>query len=175
MAFGAAALVWERLANKHTFFSSLKGLDWDTTLFLAGIFIIVGGLSLTGWIGVLADYLAAMVGTNIFLGYTLIVFFSVLFSTFVDNVPFLAAMLPVAIGMSDKLQIHPSLFLFGLLVGASLGGNITPIGASANIVACGLLKKEGYHVRFWEFMKIGLPFTVAAVFSSYLFVWFVWK
>jgi len=175
MVFAAAALVWERLANKHTFFSSLKGLDWDTTLFLAGIFIIVGGLSLTGWIGVLADYLAAMVGTNIFLGYTLIVFFSVLFSAFVDNVPFLAAMLPVAIGMSDKLQIHPSLFLFGLLIGASLGGNITPIGASANIVACGLLKKEGYHVRFGEFMKIGFPFTMAAVISSYLFVWFVWK
>ncbi|MDP2830890.1 MAG: SLC13 family permease, partial [Candidatus Omnitrophota bacterium] len=95
-------------------------------------------------------------------------------SAFIDNVPFLAAMLPVAISMSDKLQINPSLFLFGLLIGASLGGNITPIGASANIVACGLLKKEGYNVTFKDFAKIGVPFTLAAVVPAYLFVWFVW-
>jgi Na+/H+ antiporter NhaD/arsenite permease-like protein len=84
-------------------------------------------------------------------------------------------MLPVAISMSDKLGINPSLFLFGLLIGASLGGNITPIGASANIVACGLLKKQGYPVKFGEFVKIGLPFTLAAVTVAYLFVWFVWS
>jgi Na+/H+ antiporter NhaD/arsenite permease-like protein len=77
--------------------------------------------------------------------------------------------------MSSKLQVNPSLFLFGLLIGASLGGNITPIGASANIVACGLLKKEGYPVKFTDFMKIGFPFTVAAVATAYLFVWFIWS
>jgi Na+/H+ antiporter NhaD/arsenite permease-like protein len=98
----------------------------------------------------------------------------VVVSAFVDNVPFLAAMLPVALSMATKLGIDPSLFLFGLLIGASLGGNITPIGASANIVACGLLKKEGYKVSFVDFMKIGLPFTVAAVSAAYLFIWFVW-
>jgi len=65
--------------------------------------------------------------------------------------------------------------LFGLLIGASLGGNITPIGASANIVACGLLKKEGHPVRFGHFMKIGFPFTLAAVMAAYLFVWAVWR
>jgi len=102
------------------------------------------------------------------------VFLSVLLSAFVDNVPFLAAMLPVAISMSNTLNLNPSLFLFGLLIGASLGGNITPIGASANIVACGLLKKEGYKVTFKDFMKIGLPFTLVAVSAGYLFVWFVW-
>jgi Na+/H+ antiporter NhaD/arsenite permease-like protein len=87
----------------------------------------------------------------------------------------LAAMLPVAISISDKLQMHPSLFLFGLLIGASLGGNITPIGASANIVACGLLKKEGYQVRFKDFMRIGLPFTLVAVGAAYLFIWLIWS
>jgi Na+/H+ antiporter NhaD/arsenite permease-like protein len=84
-------------------------------------------------------------------------------------------MLPVAISMSAKLGINPSLFLFGLLIGASLGGNITPIGASANIVACGLLKKEGYTVKFGDFFKIGLPFTLAAVTAGYLFLWLVWR
>ena len=104
----------------------------------------------------------------------MVVFLSVALSAFVDNVPFLAAMLPVAVSMSDKLHIDPSLFLFGLLIGASLGGNITPIGASANIVACGMLKKEGYSVSFKEFFKIGFPFTLAAVSAAYLFVWVVW-
>jgi Na+/H+ antiporter NhaD/arsenite permease-like protein len=104
-----------------------------------------------------------------------LVFLSVGLSAFIDNVPFLAAMLPVAVAMSDKLHINPSLFLFGLLIGTSLGGNITPIGASANIVACGLLKKEGHPVSFKEFFKIGFPFTIAAVSAAYLFVWIVWS
>jgi len=175
MIFGIIALLWEKFINKRSIVAGMKGLDWDTTFFLMGIFIIVGALSATGWIEVLADYLASLVGGNIFLGYTAIVFLSVILSAFIDNVPFLAAMLPVALIMSSKLQINPSLFLFGLLIGASLGGNITPIGASANIVACGLLKKEGYPVKFTDFMKIGIPFTIAAVTAAYLFIWFIWS
>ncbi len=175
MIFGIIALLWEKFINKRSIVSGMKGLDWDTTFFLMGIFIIVGALSATGWIEVLADYLAGLVGGNIFLGYTAIVFLSVILSAFIDNVPFLAAMLPVAMIMSSKLQVNPALFLFGLLIGASLGGNITPIGASANIVACGLLKKEGYPVKFTDFMKIGIPFTFAAVTAAYLFVWFIWS
>ena len=88
---------------------------------------------------------------------------------------FLAAMLLVAVSMSNNLGINPSLFLFGLLIGTSLGGNITPIGASANIVTCGLLKKEGYEVKFTHFVKIGLPFTLVAVSAAYLLIWFVWS
>ncbi len=175
MIFGIIALLWEKFVNRRSIVAGMKGLDWDTTFFLMGIFIIVGALSATGWIEVLADYLAGLVGGNIFLGYTAIVFLSVVLSAFIDNVPFLAAMLPVAMIMSSKLQVNPALFLFGLLIGASLGGNITPIGASANIVACGLLKKEGYPVKFTDFMKIGIPFTIAAVAAAYLFIWFIWS
>lgn len=175
MVFGIIALIWEKFINKTSIVSGLKGLDWDTTLFLIGIFVIVGAISLSGWTESLANYLSSLVGTNIFLGYTTIVFLSVILSAFIDNVPFLAAMLPVAIIMSNKLQINPSLFLFGLLIGTSLGGNLTPIGASANIVACGLLKKEGYPVKFTDFMKIGIPFTLAAVTAAYLFIWFIWR
>lgn len=175
MIFGIIALAWEKAVNKGKFLECVKSLDWDTALFLLGIFILVGSISLTGWIGVLAKSLADLLGNNIFVGYTALVLISVLVSAVVDNVPFLAAMLPVAIEMSDKLQVSPSIFLFGLLIGASLGGNITPIGASANIVACGLLKKEGYKVKFTEFMKIGIPFTVAAVGAAYLFIWWIWS
>ena len=67
----------------------------------------------------------------------------------------------------------PYTLLFGLLIGATLGGNITPVGASANIAGTGLLRKAGYEVKFKDFMKIGLPFTLAAVIGGYVYVWFV--
>ena len=153
----------------------IKKLDWDTTIFLMAIFVLVGSITLTGWIDVFSRFLAGLVGQNIFLGYTMVVFLSVFLSAFIDNVPFLAAMLPVAISMSAQLGINPALFLFGLLIGTSIGGNITPIGASANIVACGILKKEGHEVNFGDFIKIGLPFTLAAVIPAYLFIWLVWR
>ena len=175
MAAAIISVIWEKLVNKGSFLAGIKKLDWETTFFLVGVFILVGSITLTGWIQTLSSFLSSLIGSNIFLGYTLIVFISVVLSAFIDNVPFLAAMLPVAIAMATNLHINPSLFLFGLLIGASLGGNITPIGASANIVACGLLKKEGITVRFKDFMKIGVPFTFAAVGAAYLFVWFVWS
>jgi Na+/H+ antiporter NhaD/arsenite permease-like protein len=174
MIAGIISIIWEKFINRTSILDGIKAMDWETTFFLAGIFILVGSIALTGWIEIIANFLSGLVGENIFLGYTLIVFISVFLSAFIDNVPFLAAMLPVAISMSSKLAINPSLFLFGLLIGTSLGGNITPIGASANIVACGLLKKEGYEVKFKDFIKIGLPFTLAAVSAAYLFIWFVW-
>ncbi|MCM8790044.1 MAG: SLC13 family permease [Candidatus Omnitrophica bacterium] len=173
--FGIISILWEKFINKTPISDGLKSLDWETTFFLMGIFILVGCITLTGWIEDISIFLSGCVGQNIFLGYTLLVFISVFFSAFIDNVPFLAAMLPVAISMSARLNINPSLFLFGLLIGASLGGNITPIGASANIVACGLLTKEGYEVKFKDFMKIGFPFTLAAVTAAYLFIWSIWS
>lgn len=175
MAFGIISMAWKKLINKVPVSYGIKSLDWETTFFLMAIFILVGSITISGWIGVISNFLSGLVGSNIFLGYTLLVFMAMLLSAFIDNVPFLAAMLPVAISMAAQLNIHPSLFLFGLLIGASLGGNITPIGASANIVACGLLKKEGYEVRFRDFAKIGLPFTIVAVTAAYLFIWFIWK
>ncbi|MBU4488187.1 MAG: anion permease [Candidatus Omnitrophica bacterium] len=172
--FAIISIIWAKLAASKSVLTGLKSLDWDTTLFLIGVFIMVGSITATGWIGVISDSLSNIIGSNIFLGYLMIVFISVFFSAFIDNVPFLAAMLPVGVSVSKTLGIDPSLLLFGLLIGASLGGNITPIGASANIVSMGILKKEGYDVKFGEFMKIGLPFTLAAVIAASLFVWFIW-
>lgn len=175
IAAGLVAVLWRKFIFKGGVRATLKALDWDTTFFLAGVFILVGAMTHTGWIDRTAEFLSSLVGSNVFLGYTLLVFVAVFISAFVDNVPFLAAMLPVAMSMATRLGINPSLLLFGLLIGASLGGNITPIGASANIVACGLLKKEGYKVGFGQFAKMGLPFTLAAVAAAYLFVWLIWS
>ncbi|HQL40936.1 MAG TPA: SLC13 family permease, partial [Candidatus Omnitrophota bacterium] len=175
MIAGVVALAWEKFAHKGNARELVRSLDWDTAFFLMGIFILVGSLTTTGWIDSLARSLSGCVSGNIFLGYTALVVIAVVLSAFVDNVPFLAAMLPVAMQMARQLNVPEALFLFGLLIGASLGGNITPIGASANIVACGLLKKEGHAVTFKDFAKIGVPFTVAAVGAAYLFLWTIWK
>jgi len=172
---GIISILWGKFIDKTSILDGLRQLDWETTIFLIGIFILVGSITLTGWVDTISKSLSGLIGNNIFLGYTLLVFISVLLSAFIDNIPFLVAMLPVAISMSDNLGVNSSLLLFGLLIGASLGGNITPIGASANIVACGLLKKEGYIVRFSDFVKIGLPFTIAAVTTAYIFVWLIWS
>jgi len=173
--FGMVSLFYEKFVNRAFVLKSIKTLDWDTSLFLAGVFVIVGSLTVNGWISSFSKFLSSLVGVNILLGYIMLVFFAVLFSAFVDNVPFLAAMLPVALSMSSRLAVNPSLLLFGLLIGASVGGNITPIGASANIVACGILKKEGHVVKFKQFIKIGLPFTIVAVIAASLFVWLIWS
>lgn len=174
VVFGAGSLFWQRAACRCPIAKGIISLDWDTTVFLAGVFVLVGSLTVTGWVEQLAVWLSGLIGAHIFMGYVLIISFAVAVSAFVDNVPFLAAMLPVAISMSAKLNVDPTIFLFGLLIGASLGGNITPIGAAANIVACGLLKKQGYEVSFREFGRIGVPFTAAAVGAAGVFVWLVW-
>lgn len=175
LAFAFISLIWRSFFWGTSAMKKLSSLDWDTSLFLAAVFILVGSMSVTGWVDAFASSLSTLIGTNVFLGYTVIVFFSVFVSALIDNIPFLAAMLPVAMTMSAHLGIKPSLFLFGLLIGSCLGGNITPIGASANIVACGILKKEGHKVSFGRFFRIGFPFTMAAVIVAYLFIWFVWK
>ncbi|MFH1691560.1 MAG: SLC13 family permease [Candidatus Omnitrophota bacterium] len=174
MVFGLISSIWELLVYRKSFLKNIRSLDWETTFFLVGVFVLVGSVALTGWLEAISGALSGFVGTHVFLAYILLIIVAVSASAFVDNVPFLAAMLPVALSMSGRLHIHPSLLLFGLLIGASLGGNITPIGASANIVACGLLKKQGYTVSFKEFFKIGFPFTIVAVFAAAVFVWIVW-
>lgn len=154
----------------------IKPLDWSTTLFLLFIFIIVGSLTPAGVITKLTEVMKTFTGGNVFLTYSLIMWFSVLFSAFIDNVPYILMMLPVAGGLAAYLGVSPYLFYFSLLIGASVGGNITPIGASANIVCVGLAqKKANEKISFKEFVKMGLPFTLAAVGACWLVGWVFWQ
>jgi Na+/H+ antiporter NhaD/arsenite permease-like protein len=84
-------------------------------------------------------------------------------------------MLPVATAIAASLGVEPYVLYFGLVVGATLGGNITPIGASANIAGLGILRKEGYEVGVGKFMSISVPFTIAAVITGYILVWLIFK
>jgi len=152
----------------------IKNLNWETLILLSFIFIIIGAVIKVGLINDIANLIAGAGQNNIFLLYSIIVWGSVLVSAFVDNIPYVATMLPVINALTMQLGVSPYLFYFGLLSGATLGGNITPVGASTNITALNILKREGYHVSFREFIKYSLPFTLAAIISSYLFIWFVW-
>lgn len=149
----------------------VKEIDYDTLLLLASLFIVIQGITSAGVIDKLAQGLASLGGNNVFLMYTIIVFASVLVSAFVDNIPYVLTMLPVVTSLALQMNIEPYVLYFGLLIGATLGGNITPIGASANITGIGILRKEGYEVRARDFMKISVPFTITAVVSGYLIIW----
>lgn len=152
----------------------LKEMDYQTLLLLASLFVVIQGITGAGVISKLADGLVTIGGGNLFLMYTVIVFASVLISAVVDNIPYVLTMLPVVTGVATSMGVTPYVLYFGLLVGATLGGNITPIGASANITGIGILRKEGYEVKAKDFMKISVPFTLTAVLSGYLFIWLFW-
>lgn len=152
-----------------------KQLDYQTLLLLAGLFAVIAGVRAAGVIDAAARLLAGFGGGNVFAVYSLIVWGSVLLSAFIDNIPYVAAMLPVTANLAQILGVEPYLLYFGLLTGATLGGNLTPIGASANITGIGILKKAGYTVRTGDFMKIGVPFTLCAVVTGYVLIWFLWR
>jgi Na+/H+ antiporter NhaD/arsenite permease-like protein len=177
LVLAALGLVWLASMRKEPkeAWELVQHLDWGTLVFLVGIFIVVGTLSESGALEVLAEAMASLVGGNLLLGFVLIVGISVLISGFVDNVPYIAAMLPVASGLAKAVQVAPELLLFGLLIGSCLGGNLTPFGASANIVAVSISEKQGSKVNFWQWLKIAGPFTVVTTVAASAFVWFVWR
>ena len=153
----------------------LKSIDFETIGLLLGLFLMIGGITNMGVIDMLAGGLAKLGGGNVFVLYTVIVWASVLVSAFIDNIPYVATMLPVVTGLAVALNIDPTLLYFGLLSGATLGGNCTPIGASANITGIGILRKEGYEVKNSDFFKIGIPFTLAAIIPAYIYFWVLYR
>ena len=164
--------------NTESLKQVIKDLDKDTLLLLFGLFMVIEGIQTAGVIDAIAGLFNRIAGDSPFLLYTLIVFASVILSAFIDNIPYVATMLPVvqsiAAMMNGGAGVEPYVFYFGLLTGATLGGNLTPIGASANIAAIGILRKNGETVNTKDFLRIGIPFTLAAVLAGYIFIWLVW-
>lgn len=152
----------------------LKAIDFETIGLLLGLFLMIGGITNMGVIDAAAGLLSKVGGGNLFLLYTVIVWASVLISAFVDNIPYVATMLPVVTGLAEVMGVDPTILYFGLLSGATLGGNCTPIGASANITGIGILRKEGYTVKNSDFFRIGIPFTLAAIIPAYIYFWIVY-
>ncbi len=152
----------------------LKQIDFETIGLLIGLFLMIGGISEQGVIDAAAGLLASVGNGNVFLLYTVIVWGSVIISAFIDNIPYVATMIPVIAGLAASLGVDPTVLYFGLLSGATLGGNCTPIGASANITGIGILRKNGYEVKNADFFKIGIPFTIAAIVPAYIYIWLLY-
>lgn len=182
-AYFVIGLVYNVIRNKkwEAITTPLKAIDFETLGLLLGLFLIIGGIKHEGVIDLLAILLQKLGNGNVFLLYTIIVWGSVVISAFIDNIPYVATMIPVigalATQLAPELGISATLvatpLYFGLLSGATLGGNMTPIGASANIAGIGILRKNGYEVKNADFFKIGIPFTLAAIIPAYLYIWLV--
>ncbi|UCF71703.1 MAG: TRAP transporter large permease subunit [candidate division WOR-3 bacterium] len=174
LVFGGIGIIWSFFASKVKTFHALKDMDWETLFFLAAIFAIVGSLTETETTSFLAHTVGKLTSGNLLVTYLILVVFSICVSAFVDNVPYFTALVGIIPAMASTYGYPVHLLLFGTIIGTTVGGNITPIGASANIVGVGLLKKQGYETRFKDFAKIGLPFTLFAVAAGALFVWIFW-
>jgi len=163
-----------RQKNLKAITEPLKAIDFETLGLLVGLFLMIGGIKAEGVIDALGALLAKLGGGNLFLMYTIIVWASVVISAFIDNIPYVATMIPVIASLAIEMNCDPTVLYFGLLSGATLGGNCTPIGASANITGIGILRNEGHEVRNADFFKIGIPFTLAAIIPAYIYLWLMY-
>ena len=175
IGFGLLGIIWSIFTNKVKTFHVIRDMDWETLFFLAAIFVIIGSLTETETTAFLAETVGRITSGNLLVTYVILVVFSVFISAFVDNVPYFTAMAGIIPMLASSYGYPVYLLLFGTIIGTTVGGNITPIGASANIVAVGLLKKQGHDIDFAKFARVGLPFTLFAVLASAGFIWVFWS
>lgn len=168
--------IYHAVRNKQfrALWEPIAEIDFATVTLLAGLFLVIGGITEAGVVSSVAEIFTTISNGNLFVIYTVIVWMSVVLSAFIDNIPYVATMLPVVQQIAITMGIDPTLLYFGLLSGATLGGNLTPIGASANITGIGILRKEGWEVKNTDFLKIGVPFTLAAVIPAYIYFWLIY-
>jgi len=154
--------------------SMVAEFDWNSIFFLVGIFIVIATVEKVGLLEDFAGWLGST-GLKSPTVYLLIfVWLSVALSSFIDNVPYTVLMIPVCTSLAQTLGVSPFPFYFGMLVGTGIGGNITPVGATANVLACGMLEKRGYGIDLRKFMAISIPFSVVAVLVVHILLQFLW-
>ncbi len=175
IVMGIISVIYVRMRKLHKGLTISLPFDWETVGFLGAVFVLVYMLEKRGVIAVLVNHLGVLEGASPFVVLTVIVWVSVIVSAFIDNVPYITAALPVVQGLAGTLGVHPELLVLGILIGSCMGGNITPIGATANLAAVGILKREGNPVSFVTFIKIGVPFTLVSTFAAYIALYFVYR
>jgi Na+/H+ antiporter NhaD/arsenite permease-like protein len=164
--FGAAALsVYGLLTKKIKLYELLeKDIEWPTLIFFIFLFILVGAVDEVGLLSIIADWVLQLSKGNLTFAICLILWVSAIASAFVDNIPFVATMLPIVAYLSKSIPgAENNVLWWALALGACFGGNGTLIGASANVVTMGIAESKGYRVTFMEFMKIAFPFMVISV------------
>ena len=167
--FGAGLLLFLDKKNPE---KALHEVEWITIFFFAGLFVLVGSLVEVGIIGTAAKKLMAFTEGNLALTAGLIMWGGAIFSAFVDNIPFVATMIPLVHEMDTIFNpTELNTIWWALALGACLGGNGTLVGASANLVVAGIAEKNGYKLGFKDFMKIGLVVMVFSVFIAHIYLY----
>ncbi|NDJ88432.1 SLC13 family permease [Mycolicibacter kumamotonensis] len=151
----------------------LSGVEWETLLFFAGLFVMVGALVDTGAIGALAKTATELTGGNALLTTMGILGISAPVSGIIDNIPYVATMTPIVAELSATLpdDLHPDALWWALALGADFGGNLTAVGASANVVMLGIARRAGNPISFWEFTRKGIVVTAVSVALSAIYLW----
>ncbi len=161
--------------DKRHVVSALKnGFEWKLLLFLTGVFTLSGAFAKYGLASMAADYITSIGARNLVLVTSSLVWLSVIVSAFIDNIPYTTTMLPVVSAIALDLGVEPITIAWALLLGTTLGGNLTYIGASANVTAVRILEKKGYNVSFKEFIKISLPFNTVSVVTGWVLYEILW-
>ncbi len=159
------------LFNRHSG-KILKGVDWETVLFFTGLFVVVGGLEQTGILEILSQFIGNISGGNPIVMVMVILWVSASASALVDNIPFAATMVPVIRSLSATSGVELSVLAWALALGTDIGGNGTPIGASANVIGCAIAEKNGHRIGWGSYLMSAIPATllVLVVCSIYLIV-----
>lgn len=163
IALTAAAVML--LIGRQDLEETVAGVEWTTILFFTGLFVVVGGLQETGVIQLLADWLMSATHGSLALTLVIILWFSALISAFLDNIPFVATLIPLILAMGNSgMDIAP--LWWAVSLGACLGGNGTLIGASANVVLSGISTRHGYPITFASYLKVGFPLMLVSILIS---------
>ncbi|MGG1399280.1 ArsB/NhaD family transporter [Bacillus salipaludis] len=149
----------------------LEKVEWTTLFFFIGLFVIVGGLVETGLVAAVAKKAITLTGGEPKATTILILWMSAVISAFVDNIPFVATMIPMIKEMGKLGITNLDPLWWSLSLGACLGGNGTLIGASANLVVAGIASKEGYHITFMKYLKVGFPLMLLSIFISMIYIY----
>ncbi|WP_152395324.1 ArsB/NhaD family transporter [Paenibacillus guangzhouensis] len=167
----AGAFLLLLLTGEHMLEEALQHVEWTTLFFFIGLFVLVSGLVETGVIAKLAEQAIELTGGDPLLTSMLILWLSAIASAFLDNIPFVATMIPLIQEMSAMGMANLEPLWWSLALGACLGGNGTLIGASANLIVAGLAGKEGYPISFMKYLKIGFPLMLISIVLSSIYIY----
>jgi len=153
---------------------ALLSIEWPTIFFFGGLFVLVGGLVANGVIDDLARWTLGISGNNPVKTGMLVLWVSAIGSAFVDNIPFVATMIPLlqTVGQISHMAMEP--IWWALALGACLGGNGTIIGATANVIVAGMAERYGYHIGFMDYLKIGFPLMLLSIVISTAYLYLIY-
>jgi Na+/H+ antiporter NhaD/arsenite permease-like protein len=171
---GLAVGLGSLLLYPRSLYRTFREFDWETLLFILGIFVVVGSLELTGLMSGFAGRLAGLGVKNPSVLLALFIWMSVALSSFIDNVPYTVLMIPVCEHLASAVGMSPLPLLYGIVVGTGIGGNILPVGATANVIACGMLEKKGYKIKLKEYLRLSVPPTLVAVGTVHALLQMFW-